>query len=59
MLGAKMENIIMCDSKGVISTRRTDLNASKKVFATSLDVNTLAEAIVGADVFLTFRLPMC
>lgn len=52
MLGAKMENIIMCDSKGVISTRRTDLNASKKVFATSLDVNTLAEAIVGADVFL-------
>src|SRR5574344_951475 len=43
MLGAKMENIIMCDSKGVISTHRTDLNASKKAFATSLDIKTLAE----------------
>ena len=52
MLGAKMENIIMCDSKGVISTHRTDLNASKKAFATSLDIKTLAEAVSGADVFL-------
>ncbi len=51
-LGAKKENIVMCDSKGVISTRRTDLNESKKYFATEKDVNTLAEAVVGADVFL-------
>ena len=52
MLGAKKENIIMCDSKGVISTRRTDLNESKKFFATDRDIKTLAEAVVGADVFL-------
>lgn len=52
MLGAKKENIIMCDSKGVISTHRTDLNESKKFFATDRDIKTLAEAVVGADVFL-------
>ena len=51
-LGAKKENIIMCDSKGVISVRRTDINESKKYFATEKNVNTLEEAIAGADVFL-------
>lgn len=51
-LGAKAENIIMADSKGVISVRRTDLNSRKKPFATDLPCNTLAEAMVGADVFL-------
>ena len=53
MLGARKENIIMCDSKGVISTHRTDLNESKKFFATDRDIKTLTEAVVGADVFLT------
>ena len=52
ILGAKRENIIMCDSKGVISTYRTDLNESKKFFATDRNIHTLAEAVVGADVFL-------
>lgn len=52
LLGAKKENIIMCDSKGVISTHRTDLNESKKYFATDRDIKTLEEAVVGADVFL-------
>ena len=52
MLGARKENIIMCDSKGVISTHRTDLNESKKEFATDKDIKTLQEAVVGADVFL-------
>lgn len=52
MLGARKENIIMCDSKGVISTHRTDLNESKKEFATTKDIKTLEEAVVGADVFL-------
>lgn len=52
LLGAKRENIIMCDSKGVISTHRTDLNESKKYFATDRDIKTLEEAVVGADVFL-------
>ena len=52
MLGARKENIIMCDSKGVISTHRTDLNESKKFFATDRDIKALTEAVVGADVFL-------
>jgi malate dehydrogenase (oxaloacetate-decarboxylating)(NADP+) len=51
-LGAKPENIIMADSKGVISVRRTDLNSRKKPFATELPCNTLEEAMVGSDVFL-------
>lgn len=52
MLGARKENIIMCDSKGAISTKRTDLNEAKREFATDRDVRTLQEAVVGADVFL-------
>ena len=52
MLGARKENIIMCDSKGVISTKRTDLNEAKREFATDRNVRTLQEAVVGADVFL-------
>lgn len=52
MLGAKKENIVMCDSKGVISVHRTNLNESKKEFATARDIQTLKEAVVGADVFL-------
>jgi malate dehydrogenase (oxaloacetate-decarboxylating)(NADP+) len=51
-LGAKLENIVMCDSKGVISTKRTDLNSRKKPFATSRDISTLAEAVKDADMFL-------
>lgn len=52
-LGAKKENIIMLDSKGVISTSRTDLNESKKYFATTrTDLKTLEDAVKGADVFL-------
>jgi malate dehydrogenase (oxaloacetate-decarboxylating)(NADP+) len=51
-LGAKKENIIMCDSKGVIRKSRTDLNAAKREFATDLEITTLGEAVKGADVFL-------
>jgi malate dehydrogenase (oxaloacetate-decarboxylating)(NADP+) len=51
-LGARKENIVMCDSKGVISVRRTDLNEEKQFFATSRNVNTLEEALQDADVFL-------
>lgn len=51
-LGVKRENIIMCDSKGVIRKDRTDLNAQKREFATDRDLHTLQEAMVGADVFL-------
>ncbi len=52
LLGARKENIIMCDSKGVISIHRTDLNEEKKGFATDKNIKTLEEAVVGADVFL-------
>ena len=52
MLGARKENIVMCDSKGVISTSRPDLHAAKREFATDRPIKTLQEAVVGADVFL-------
>jgi malate dehydrogenase (oxaloacetate-decarboxylating)(NADP+) len=51
-LGVKRENIIMCDSKGVISAKRTNLDEHKGFFARETDLNTLAEAMVGADVFV-------
>jgi malate dehydrogenase (oxaloacetate-decarboxylating)(NADP+) len=52
-IGAQKENIVMLDSKGVISTSRTDLNEQKKFFATSrTDIHTLEEAVNGADVFV-------
>lgn len=52
-LGAKLENIIMLDSKGVITADRKNLTEQKKLFATKrTDVHTLEEAIKGADVFV-------
>lgn len=51
-LGVKKDNIIMCDSKGVIRKDRANLTPQKAEFATDKDVNTLQEAIKGADVFL-------
>jgi len=51
-LGAKKENVVMCDSRGVIHKDRTDLNNTKKPFATDRPVHTLEEAINGADMFL-------
>ena len=52
-IGAKKENIVMLDSKGVISKERTDLNEQKKFFATDrTDIHTLAEAVKDADVFV-------
>lgn len=58
-LGAKLENIVMCDSKGVISTKRTDLNSRKKPFATSRDITTLEEAMRGSDVFIGLSVADC
>jgi malate dehydrogenase (oxaloacetate-decarboxylating)(NADP+) len=52
MLGAKLENIVMVDSKGVINKQRTDLNERKKPFATDRTITTLAEAVKDSDVFL-------
>ncbi len=51
-LGVKKENIIMCDSKGVVHSGRTDLDKYKQNFAVETPLRTLEEAIKGADVFL-------
>jgi malate dehydrogenase (oxaloacetate-decarboxylating)(NADP+) len=58
-LGLKKENLIMCDSKGVISVHRDNLDASKKEFATTRKVTTLQEAIKGADVFVGLSIADC
>ena len=50
--GAQREKIYMLDTKGVIHTRRDDLNEYKKFFANNNDKRTLVEAIDGADVFV-------
>ncbi|RLA17969.1 MAG: malate dehydrogenase, partial [Gammaproteobacteria bacterium] len=47
-----VENIVMCDSKGVISTSRDDLNPYKEEFAVVTEDKTLSDVIVGADMFL-------
>ncbi len=57
--GAKRENFIMCDSKGVIHTGRTDLNAEKRRFAVETEARTLADAMKGADIFLGFSVANC
>ena len=52
-IGAQKENIVMLDSKGVISVDRQDLNEQKRFFATQrTDIHTLEEAVNGADVFV-------
>jgi malate dehydrogenase (oxaloacetate-decarboxylating)(NADP+) len=51
-LGVRGENMIMVDSKGVINDSRTDLNSAKREFVNHTTLNTLQEALVGADVFL-------
>ena len=51
-LGVRPENIIMCDSKGVIHDQRTDLNEYKKRFSLNTEKRTLAEALKKADAFV-------
>lgn len=51
-LGVRKENVVMVDSKGVITTRRSDLNIYKQKWATDRDITTLAEAVRGADLFI-------
>ncbi|PNW30091.1 NADP-dependent malic enzyme [Formosa algae] len=50
--GARRENIVMCDSKGVIRQDRDNLTAEKAEFATDRDINTLTDAMKDADVFI-------
>jgi malate dehydrogenase (oxaloacetate-decarboxylating)(NADP+) len=51
-LGAKKENIVMCDRSGVIRNDRDNLDAIKKEFATTRNLNTLEEALKDSDVFI-------
>ncbi|MCJ8318663.1 MAG: malate dehydrogenase [Colwellia sp.] len=50
--GAQREKIYMLDTKGIVHTRRSDLNEYKKLFANNTDKRTLEDAIDGADVFV-------
>lgn len=56
-LGANKENMLLLDTKGVIHTGRSDLNAYKFAFARTTDCRTLADALVDADVFIGVAKP--
>ncbi|MBA4304663.1 MAG: NADP-dependent malic enzyme [Sphingobacteriaceae bacterium] len=51
-LGVKRENILMLDSKGTLRNSRADLDANKLFFAVDTELETLEEAMRGADVFV-------
>ena len=51
-LGIPREQIVLCDSRGVVTRYRNDLSAQKQEFATSRRLASLAEALQGADLFL-------
>jgi len=51
-LGIRRTNLVMCDSRGVVTAGRDDLNPLKREFATARPLRNLAEALEGADVFL-------
>ena len=55
--GAKKENIVMLDSKGVIRNSRSNLSSQKAEFATDRKIETLAEAMQEADVFIGLSQP--
>lgn len=59
-LGVKRENLIMCDTKGVIyQGRPNDMNPYKEKFQSATKARTLAEALVGADVFVGLSVKDC
>jgi malate dehydrogenase (oxaloacetate-decarboxylating)(NADP+) len=51
-LGFKRDNIMLVDTRGVIHSKRDDLNSYKAAFALQTDKRTLADALNGADVFI-------
>ena len=58
LLGARHQNIIMCDSRGVICKGRTrGMNPYKEEFASDTEARTLADALKGADVFIGLSAP--
>ncbi len=50
--GVAAENIVLCDSRGIVTTSRGNLTTEKREFATKRASGTLAQAIIGADVFI-------
>jgi malate dehydrogenase (oxaloacetate-decarboxylating)(NADP+) len=57
--GVREENLLMCDSKGVITTDRTGLSKEKAPFARKTEKKTLTEALVGADCFVGLSAANC
>ena len=51
-IGVKKENIIMCDSKGIINKNRTDLTTEKLEFIQDTHLNNLEQALESADIFV-------
>jgi malate dehydrogenase (oxaloacetate-decarboxylating)(NADP+) len=51
-LGVKIENVVMFDSKGAITKTRTDIDAMKRIYATSRRITSLEGAMKGSDVFI-------
>ena len=51
-MGARRENIFLCDSRGVVRAARTDLSPEKAEFAKETDMAEFSEVIPGADLFL-------
>ena len=51
-LGIRKENVVLCDSQGVVTVYREDINPMKRELATTRRISTLAEAVQGADIFL-------
>ena len=51
-MGVRQENILLCDSKGVVRTSRSDLSPEKAEFAQTTEVAEFSDAIKGADLFL-------
>ncbi len=57
--GARRENFIVCDSKGVIHSGRENLTKEKAAFALQTDRRSLADALDGADIFIGLSVPSC
>ena len=52
MLGVKKENILICDSRGVVRADDASLNSQKREFATNRNLRSLSEAMINSDVFV-------
>ena len=51
-LGMRRENVLLCDSRGVVYAGRENVDESKQAYVRETDLRTLSDAIAGADIFL-------